>query len=40
MDHLEAAKVQVIRDWSLPAPKGALRKMTPSPSEISQATEK
>lgn len=40
MDHLEAAKVQVIRDWSLPAPKGALRKMTPPPSEISQATEK
>lgn len=40
MDHLEAAKVQVIRDWSLPAPTGALRKMTPPPSEISQATEK
>jgi hypothetical protein len=34
MYHLEAAKVQVIRDWSLPAPKGALRKMTPPATEV------
>ena len=40
MEYLEVAKVKVIRDWSLPAPKGALRKMSPPPNEVSQAPAK
>jgi hypothetical protein len=40
MGHLVAAKVKVTRDWSLPAPKGALKKMSPPASEVSQVPAK
>lgn len=40
MQHLVAAKVKITRDWSLPAPKGALRKMSPPAKEVSQAPAK
>ena len=36
MNHMKVAKVTVTRDWSLPAPKGALQKMTAPADEISQ----
>lgn len=40
MNHLKVAKVTITRDWSLPAPKGALQKMTAPANEISQAPAK
>jgi TRAP-type C4-dicarboxylate transport system substrate-binding protein len=40
MGHLVAAKVKVTRDWSLPAPNGALKKMSPPASEVSQVPAK
>jgi len=40
MQHLETAGVDMTRDWSLPAPKGALKKMSPPASEVSQAPAK
>lgn len=40
MNLLKASKVTVTRDWSLPAPKGALKKMTAPANEVSQAPAK
>lgn len=36
MNHLELAGARVLRDWTAPAPKGALEKMTRPAREISQ----
>lgn len=40
MNHMKVAGVTVTRDWSLPAPKGALKKMTAPANEVSQAPAK
>lgn len=37
MNLLEVAGARVMRDWSLPAPRGALEKLAPAPTEISRA---
>lgn len=37
MNHLDVAGVRIMRDWSLPAPKGALEKLAPAATEVSQA---
>jgi len=37
MNHLEVAGARVMRDWSLPAPKGALEKLVPTMTEVSRA---
>lgn len=37
MNHLQVAGARVMRDWSLPAPRGALEKLAPASNEVSQA---